>query len=57
MSFTVLRPFAGHQVGDHLADLDGHNADYLIGNGFVAVDDDTNDDDKPARTNVKKRKE
>jgi len=57
MTFTVLRPFAGHQVGDHLADLDGHNADYLIGNGFVAVDDDTNDDDKPARTNVKKRKE
>ena len=57
MTFTVLRPFAGHQVGDSLTDLDGHNHEYLIANGFVAVDYDTNDDEKPARTSTKKRKD
>jgi len=57
MTFTVLRPFAGHQVGDSLTDLDGHNLEYLIDNGFVAVDDDINPDDKPARTINKKRKD
>ena len=57
MTFTVLRPFAGHQVGDSLADLDGHNPEYLIDNGFVAVDDDINQDEKPARTVSKKRKD
>lgn len=57
MTFTVLRPFAGHQVGTSLPDLVGHNADYLIANGFVAVDDDTNTDEKPARTVTKKRKD
>ena len=57
MTYIVLRPFAGHQVGDSLTDLDGHNPDYLIGNGFVVVDDDTNVDEKPARTSTKKRKD
>jgi hypothetical protein len=57
MTYTVLRPFAGHQVGISLPDLVGHNADYLIAAGFVAVDDDTNDEEKPARTMTKKRKD
>lgn len=57
MTYVVLRPFAGHQVGDSLPDLVGHNAEYFIANGFVAVDDDTNVDEKPARTSTKKRKD
>lgn len=57
MTYTVRRPFAGHQVGISLPDLVGHNADYLIAAGFVTVDDDTNDDEKPARTMSKKRKD
>lgn len=57
MTYQVLRPFAGHQVGDSLTDLDGHNVAYLIGNGFVSADDDTNADEKPARTITRKRKD
>ena len=57
MTFIVLRPFAGHQVGTLLTDLVGHNADYLIAAGFVEPVDDTSDEPKPARTNVKKRKD
>ena len=57
MTFIVVRPFAGHQVGTLLTDLVGHNADYLIASGFVELVDDTSDEPKPARTNVKKRKD
>ena len=57
MTYIVLRPFAGHQVGNSLPDLAGHNSEYLIANGFVAPSDDTNPDEKPARTNTKKRKD
>lgn len=57
MTFIVLRPFAGHQVGTLLTDLVGHNGDYLLAAGFVKPVDDTSDQAKPARTNVKKRKD
>jgi len=57
MTYQVLRAFAGHQVGDSLTDLDGHNPEYLIDNGFVSADDDTNADEKPARTITRKRKD
>lgn len=57
MTYIVLRPFAGHQVGISLPDLAGHNSEYLIANGFVALSDDTNLNEKPARTNTKKRKD
>ena len=57
MTFIVIRPFAGHQVGTLLTDLVGHNGDYLIAAGFVEPVDDTSEAPKPARTNVKKRKD
>ena len=57
MTFIVLRPFAGHQVGTLLTDPVGHNGDYLTAAGFVEPVDDTSEAPKPARTNVKKRKD
>lgn len=56
MTYIVLRPFADHQVGQLLPDLVGHNADYLIGAGFVA-EDDTNVDEDSAKPVHKKRKD
>jgi hypothetical protein len=53
MTFRVLRPFADHQVGSSLPDLVGHNVEYLLAAGFV-VEDDTNNDEQPARTISKK---
>lgn len=53
MTFHVLRPFADHQVGSSLPDLVGHNVEYLLAAGFV-VEDDTNNDEQPARTISKK---
>ncbi len=61
MTYHVIRPFAGHQVGALLPDLVGHNADYLVKAGFVELHDDDDDDNKPeqkpARTVTKKRKD
>jgi len=56
MSYRVLRPFAGHQVGHLLDDLVGHNGKYLLSAGFVRKVDDTKPEQKPARTKAKKRK-
>ena len=59
MTYRVLRPFAGHQVGA-LTDLVGHNIDYLTGAGFVERADETDDakpEQKSARTVSKKRKD
>lgn len=57
MTYQVLRPFAGHQVGHLLDDLVGHNSEYLIAAGFVVETDDTENEPKPARTVSKKRKD
>lgn len=60
MTYHVIRPFAGHQVGALLPDLVGHNADYLVKAGFVELHDDDDDnkpEQKPARTVTKKRKD
>jgi hypothetical protein len=57
MTFNVLRPFAGHQVGSLLSDLVGHNIDYLLSAGFIEPAHDATEDEKPARTVSKKRKD